>query len=123
MDGAGGLRNRSFAISTMRFQDNDLMVPACRNEVIEALFPTATRELHDCPLDVSLTAEAVYRYRHQRIVVIHHEVDGEEQPALTFTVSNGIAPRSFDKLSDACEYIDAFVDSATDLRRAITSTR
>ena len=106
----------------MRFQDNDLMVPACRNEVIEALFPTATRELHDCPLDVSLTAEAVYLYWHQPIRVIHHEV-GEEHPALTFTVSNGIAPRSYDKLSDACEYIDGFVDSATDLRRAITSNR
>ena len=106
----------------MRFQDNDLMVPACRNEVIEALFPTATRELHDCPLDVSLTAEAVYRYRHQRIVVIHHEV-GEEHPALTFTVSMGIAPRSYDTLSSALQYIDAFVDSATDLRRAITSNR
>ena len=100
MGGAGGLRNRSFAISTMRFQDNDLRIPASRNEVIEGLFPTATRELHDCPLDVSLTAEVVYRYRHQQIRVIHHEV-GEEHPALNFTVSNGIAPRSFEKLSDA----------------------
>ena len=121
MGGAGGLRNLTFAISTMRFQDNDLMVPACRNEVIEALFPTATRELHDCPLDVSLTAEAVYRYRHQRIVVIHHEV-GEEHPALTFTVSIGLAPRSFDKLFDACEYIDGLLTVATDYDARLRQT-
>ena len=73
------------------------------------------------PLDVSLTAEAVYRYRHQRIVVIHHEV-GEEQPALTFTVSIGLAPKSFNKLSDACEYIDGLLTVATDYDARLLQT-
>ena len=105
----------------MRFQDNDLMVPACRNEVIEALFPTAARELHDCPLDVSLTAEAVYRYRHQRIVVIHHELE-DGTALLTFTVSVGLAPRSFDKLFDACEYIDGLLSVETDYDAPLRQT-
>ena len=73
MGGAGGLRNLTFAISTMRFQDNDLMVPANRLEVIDALFPLAARELHECPLDVFLDAQAVYLFRHHSIGVVHNE--------------------------------------------------
>ena len=57
----------------MRFQDNDLMVFANRLEVIDALFPLAARELHECPLDVFLDAQAVYLFRHHSIGVVHNE--------------------------------------------------
>ena len=40
---------------------------------------------------------------------IHHEL-GEEHPGLKFSVNFGLAPRSFDTLSEACEYIDINVD-------------
>ena len=105
---------------------NDMVVRVNRQEVIEDLFPEVAQAIANTERDVRLGAEAVIRYRNQAIRVNHHvigEERGQEVYDLTFTVSNGIAPRSFDKLSDACEYIDAFVDSATDLRRAITSTR
>ena len=103
---------------------NDMVVRANRQEVIEDLFPEAAELIGqtDRDLSIRLGVEAVIHYRHQIIRVVHHEV-GEEHPALTFTVSNGIAPRSYDTLSSALQYIDAFVDSATDLRRAITSNR
>ena len=96
----------------MRFQDNDLMVPANRLEVIDALFPLAARELHECPLDVSLDAQAVYLFRHHRIGVVHNEL-GDGTPLLTFTVTIGLAPRSFDNLADACSYIDGLLTVAT----------
>ena len=53
--------------------------------------------------------DMVVRYRHQVIRVIHYEL-GEEHPGLTFSVNFGLAPRSFDTLSEACEYIDINVD-------------
>lgn len=91
---------------------NDMVVRANRQEVIEDLFPEAAELVGstDRNLSIRLGVEAVIRYRHQIIRVVHHEV-GEEHPALTFTVSNGIAPRSYDTLSDALQYIDGFVES------------
>ena len=91
---------------------NDMVVRANRQEVIEDLFPEAAQAIANADREhpLRLWAEAVIRYRHQIIRVVHHEV-GEEHPALTFTVSNGIAPRSHDTLSDALRYIDGFVKS------------
>ena len=66
-------------------------------------------EITDGVLTIRLWAEAVIRYRHQVIRVVHHEI-GEEHCGLTFTVNFGVAPRSFDTLSGACEYIDGSVD-------------
>ena len=105
---------------------DDMVVRAYRQEVIEDLFPEVVQAIANTERNVRLGAEAVIRYRNQAIRVNHHvigEEHGEELYELTFTVSNGIAPRSYDTLSSALQYIDAFVDSATDLRRAITSNR
>ena len=93
---------------------NDMVVRVNRQEVIEDLFPEVAQAIANTERDVRLGAEAVIRYRNQAIRVNHHVVGeerGQEVYDLTFTVSNGIAPRSFDKLSDACEYLDNFVDS------------
>ena len=90
---------------------NDMVVRANRQEVIEDLFPEAAQAIANADREhpLRLWAEAVIRYRHQVIRVVHHEI-GEEHCGLTFTVNFGIAPRSFDTLSGACEYIDGSVD-------------
>ena len=58
--------NWSFAISTMRFQDNDLMVPACRNEVIEAhgadRDPYASPGVGSSPPDVLTEASGDFQH-------------------------------------------------------------
>ena len=64
---------------------------------------------------------AVNRYRHHTIRVVHHEI-GEEHCGVTLTVSIGIAPRSYDKLSDACEYIDGLLTVATDCDAPLCQT-
>ena len=52
----------------------------------------------------------VVRANRQEVIrVVHHEI-GEEHCGLTFTVSFGLAPRSFDSLWDACHYIDINVE-------------
>ena len=90
---------------------NDMVVRANRQEVIEDLFPEAAQAIANADRDhpLRLSAEAVIRYRHQIIRVVHHEI-GEEHASLTFTVNFGIAPGSFDTLSDACQYIDINVE-------------
>ena len=90
---------------------NDMVVRANRQEVVEDLFPEAAQAIANTHRDLPLRlwAEAVIHYRHQTIRVVHHEI-GEEHCGLTFTVNFGIAPRSFDTLSNACEYIDGSVD-------------
>ena len=89
---------------------DDMVVRANRQEVIEDLFPEAAQAVSEnFDRNLRLSAEAVIRYRHQIIRVVHHEI-GEEHASLTFTVNFGIAPRSFDTLWNACEYIDGSVD-------------
>ena len=89
---------------------NDMVVRAKRQEVIEHLFPEAAQAVaQNFDRNLRLGVEAVVRYRHQVIRVIHYEL-GEEHPGLTFSVNFGLAPRSFDTLSEACEYIDINVD-------------
>ena len=92
---------------------NDMVVRANRAEVIEDLSPEAAQAISCTERDVSLWAEAVIRYRHQTIRVVHHEI-GEEHCGLTFTVNFRLAPRSFDRLSDACQYVDGLLTGATD---------
>ena len=41
---------------------------------------------------------------------------------MMLTVSIGIAPRSYDKLSDACEYIDSLLTVATDCDAPLCQT-
>ena len=95
---------------------NDMVVRANRQEVIEDLFPEAAHAVsQNFDRNLRLWAEAVVRYRHQIIRVVHHEI-GEEHCGLTFTVNFGIVPRSFDTLSGGCEYIDGSVDEMERLR-------
>ena len=117
---------------------NDMVVRAKRQEVIEDLFPEAAQAVaQNFDRNLRLGVEAVVRYRHQVIRMIHHEL-GEEHPGLTFSVNFGLAPRSFDTLSEACECIDGYeqerlapgntfdatrVTVATPLRRLLTSNR
>ena len=89
---------------------NDMVVRANRQEVIEDLFPEAAQVVaQNFDRNLRLWAEAVIRYRHQVIRVVHHEI-GEEHLGLSFSVNFGLAPRSFDTLSEACEYIDINVE-------------
>ena len=89
---------------------NDMVVRAKQQEVIEDLFPKAAQAVaQNFDRNLRLWAEAVVRYRHQVIRVVHHEI-GEEHCGLSFSVNFGLAPRSFDTLSEACEYIDINVD-------------
>ena len=89
---------------------NDMVVRANRQEVIEDLFPKAAQVVaQNFDRNLRLWAEAVVRYRHQVIRVVQHEI-GEEHCGLSFSVNFGLAPRSFDTLSEACEYIDINVD-------------
>ena len=89
---------------------NDMVVRANRQEVIEDLFPEAAQAVsQNFDRNLRLWAEAVVRYRHQVIRVVHHEI-GEEHCGLSFSVNFGLAPRSFDTLSEACEYIDINVE-------------
>ena len=74
--------------------------------------PDASQAIANTERDVHLGAEAVIRYRNHVIRVVHHVI-GEKDCCLTFTVSIGLAPRSYDKLSDACEYIDGLLTVAT----------
>ena len=87
-----------------------LVVRANRQEVIEDLFPEAAQTIaQNIARNLRLGVEAVIRYRHQVIRVVHHEI-GEEHLGLSFSVNFGLAPRSFDTLSEACEYIDINVE-------------
>ena len=87
---------------------NDMVVRANRQEVVEDLFPEAAQAVsQNFDRNLRLWAEAVVRYRHQVIRVIHHEI-GEEHCGLSFSVNFGLAPRSFDTLSEACECIDGY---------------
>ena len=92
---------------------NDMVVHVNRQEVIEDLFPEVAQAIANTERNIRLGAEAVIRYRHQVIRVIHHvigEEHGAEEYDLTFTVNFGLAPRSFDTLVAAFEYIDINVD-------------
>ena len=53
--------------------------------------------------------------------VVHHEI-GEEHCGLTFTVNFRLAPRSFDRLSDACQYVDGLLTGATDYDALLRQT-
>ena len=95
---------------------NDMVVRANRQEVIEDLFPEAAQTIaQNIARNLRLGVEAVIRYRHQVVRVVHHEI-GEEHCGLTFTVNFGIVPRSFDTLSGGCQYIDGSVDEIERLR-------
>ena len=72
-------------------------------------------------MHVSLDAQAVYRLRNQTIGVVHNEL-GDGTTLLTFTVSIGLAPRSFDNLVDACAYIDGLLTVATDYDALLRQT-
>ena len=73
---------------------NDMVVRANRAEVIEDLFPEAAQAISCTERDVSLWAEAVIRYRHQTIRVVHHEI-GEEHCGFDFEKTYGERGRDF----------------------------
>ena len=104
---------------------NDMVVRVNRQEVIEDLFPEVAQALANTERDVRLGAEAVVRFRNQAIKVIHHvigEEHGEELYDLTFTVNFELAPRSFDTLVAAFEYIDGLLTVATDYDARLRQT-
>ena len=59
----------------MPFQENRLMIPTHRGEVIDAVFPRAAKELYDYLLGVVLDAQPVYRYQRKTTEVIHHKLE------------------------------------------------
>ena len=68
---------------------NDMVVRAKRQEVIEDLFHEAAQAVaQNFDRNLRLGVEAVVHYRHQVIRMIHHEL-GEEHPGLTFSVNFG----------------------------------
>ena len=95
----------------MPFHENRLMIPTHEWEVIHCLFPREAQEERYGPLGVELVALPAYRYQGHTIEVVK---DKQEEGAelLMFTVNLGVAPRTFDKLSDACEFIEGFMSVA-----------
>jgi len=91
-------------------RENRLMIPTHEREVIAALFPREKQEELNGPLGAVLVAIPAYRYQGHTIEVINHK--SEDGDPLMFTVNLGLEPKSFDKLSDACEFIDGFMSVA-----------
>jgi len=79
-----------------------------QNNDITNQFPHADRARQGLN-GIDLHAEASYRYRGMRIDVEHLEV-GENCPDLIFSVNFGIMPRTFKRLTEACEYIDGALE-------------
>ena len=90
--------------------ENPLMIPTKEWQVIHCLFPREAQEERNGPLGVVLVAIPAYRYYGHTIEVINHK--SEDGDPLMFTVNLGLEPKSFDKLSDACEFIDGFMSVA-----------
>ena len=104
---------------------NDMVVRVNRREVIEDLFPEVAQAIANTERDVRLEAEPVIRYRNQAIGVNHHvigEERGKEKYDLTFTVNFGFAPRGFDTLVAAFEYIDGLLTVETDYDAPLRQT-
>ena len=106
----GAFFRNSYYVNNMPFHENRLMIPTHEWEVIAALFPREKQEERNGPLGAVLVAIPAYRYQGHTIKVINHK--SEDGDPLMFTVNLSLEPKSFDKLSDACEFIDGFMSVA-----------